>query len=863
MRMKTFLILDGNSLLHRAWHAIPPLTTKDGRVVNAAYGFTMVIEKMREKFEPDFMAVAWDLPGGTFRHEKYEDYKGTREKKEDELYEQIDLIQDILDLYGIPSLSAKGMEADDVVGTIAKKFGKKDKVLILTGDLDALQLVNDNVKVVVFVKGLSEVKEYDADAVRERYGLGPDQMIDLKALMGDSSDNIPGLAGVGKKTATTLLQDYGSIEKIYDAIEAEKVPEKFAKKFRGKEDEVEDWKELVTIVQNVKLEGFKKSDAKVRAPDIEELTEMFRELGFRTLLRKYSNDEADEPKKAAPKKTEIKSVKLSELAKGDLVLHVEVGQQDLFGSSVKWIALFDGKKASVIEKPTKKQVKEAVKIALAAKRLIGHDLKAAFHALGIDVPHSAFPAMFDTMVGAYLLSPGSRNFDLQTAVFDNLGRTLKENASPELTASTIADLAGRLESGIKDEGMQKLSEEIEMPLIPVLYRMERIGIEVDPKHLDKLSSEFGDSIEKLTKKIYKAAGREFNINSPSQLAEVLFEDLGLPTKKIKKTKTGFSTAASELEKLWDAHKIVPMISEYREVAKLKSTYVDTLPKLIADDGRIHTTYNQTIAATGRLSSKDPNLQNIPIRTELGNEIRKAFVAPKGKVLVAMDYSQFELRLAAVFAKDKSFIKAFKDGEDIHRHTAAEVLGVDEEKVTKQQRYAAKAINFGILYGMGPRNLAKSTGFSREEAQAFLDTYFELHPGIRKYIDNTKKKAHENEYVETLFGRKRYLPDINGGIQMLVAAAERMAVNMPVQGTQADLIKMAMIEIAAWLEGRDDVRMLLQVHDELVFEVDQKAANEVVPKLRDMMAKIYKFDVPLVVNVEIGKSWGKLESWPKP
>lgn len=861
--MKTFLILDGNSLLHRAWHAIPPLTTKDGRVVNAAYGFTMVIEKMREKFQPDFMAVAWDLPGATFRHEKFEDYKGTREKKEDELYEQIDLIQEILDLYGVPSLSAEGMEADDVVGTIAKKFGKKDdQVLILTGDLDALQLVNDNVKVVVFVKGLSEVKEYDADAVHERYGLGPEQMIDLKALMGDSSDNIPGLAGVGKKTATDLLQEYGSIEGIYDAIDAEKVPEKFAKKFRGKEDEVEDWKELVTIVRDVKLPGFKKTDAKVREPDVDALTDMFRELGFRTLLKKYSDEELVEPKKVTPKKAVIKSAKLSELAKGDLVLHVEVGQQDLFGSNVKWLGLFDGKKASIIEKPTKKQIDESLKLALGAKRLIGHDLKAAFHALDVDASFSDFPTLFDTMVGAYLLSPGSRNFDLPTAVFDHLGRTLKENASAELVVSTIAELAGRLESGIKDEGMQKLSEDIEMPLIPVLYRMERIGIEVDPKRLDTLSTEFGETIEKLTKQIYQAAGREFNINSPSQLAEILFEDLGLPTKKIKKTKTGFSTAASELEKLWETHEIIPMISEYREVAKLKSTYVDTLPQLIEDDGRIHTTYNQTVAATGRLSSKDPNLQNIPIRTELGNEIRKAFVAPKGNVLVAMDYSQFELRLAAVFAKDQSFIKAFKDGEDIHRHTAAEVLGVPEDQVTKQQRYAAKAINFGILYGMGPRNLAKSTGFSREEAQAFLDTYFQLHPGIRKYIDDTKKKAHENEYVETLFGRKRYLPDINGGIQMLVAAAERMAVNMPIQGTQADLIKMAMIEIAAWIENRDDIRMLLQVHDELVFEIDKKSADKVVPKLQEMMATIYQFDVPLVVNVEVGTSWGDLTGWKK-
>lgn len=850
--MKTFLVLDGNSLLHRAWHAIPPLTTKDGRVVNAAYGFSMVVEKMREKYKPDFMAVAWDLPGKTFRHEEFEAYKATRVKKEDELYEQIPLIQEILDVYGVPSLSAEGMEADDIIGTIAKKYGKNHQVLILTGDLDSLQLVNGNVKVVVFIKGLSEVKEYDEAAIKERYGLTTDQLIDFKALMGDPSDNLPGLAGVGKKTATDLLQKYGSIKNIYKAIKAEDVPEKFAKKFLGHEKEVEQMQRLVTIRGDVKLPTLTPKSSAVREPNIEKLTEMFRDLGFRTLLKKYEAGVSSVAKPAVSKAA--KTVQIEELTLDELAVFAEAGSGDLFGSGAIKIGFFDGKKSAETG-----DVKAAIKLILKAKRLIGHDVKAMNHLVSPST--RILSNVFDTMVASYLLSPGSRQFDLATCLYDHVSVTLNPSMTAAEKAKLIFDLAKKLERGLEDQEMKKLSDEIEMPLIPVLFEMERHGIHVDEKHLHQLSKDFGDALEKLTKKIYKLAGREFNINSPSQLAEILFDELKLPSFKIKKTKSGFSTAASELEKLWDTHKIIPLISEYRELAKLKSTYADSLPELVADDHRIHTTYNQTIAATGRLSSVDPNLQNIPIRTELGNEIRKAFVAPAGKVLVAMDYSQFELRLAAVFAKDKSFIDAFNAGADVHRRTAAEVLGIDEDKVTDAQRYAAKAINFGILYGMGARNLARSTGFSQDEARAFLERYFEIHPGIRTYIDEMKIRAHQDEYAETLFGRRRYLPDINSGIQMLVAAAERMAVNMPVQGTQADLVKMAMLKVAEWIEKTKlDVKMLLQVHDELVFEIKKEDADEAIPKIRDLMVNVYAFDVPLVVNVETGKNWGETKEW---
>ncbi len=850
---KTFLILDGNALLHRAWHALPPLTTKDGRVVNAAYGFTMVIENMREQLRPDYMAVAWDLPGGTFRDEIFENYKAHREKKEDELYEQIDVIQDILESYGIPSLSAEGMEADDVIGTIATKYGKRKdtKVMIVTGDLDSLQLVDDKeVEVVFFQKGISQTKTYDEDAVMERYGLRPDQLIDLKALMGDSSDNIPGLAGVGQKTATTLLQEHGTIEGIYDAIERGDVPEKFAKKFNGQEDEVVKMRELVTIVRDVDLEGFRLSEAKVTEPEVGALVEQFRDLEFRNLLKKYVSDEPVPAKKK--KKRASATVELEELDTKQLCVHLQVGQADLFGESGARIVVSDGAQMAEVGQDGHDTL---ILTLNSAKTVVGHDLKAVMHALSW-LPEG--PELFDTMVAAYLLDSGARKFELEAVVHDYLEEAVDLSDGQDCVLKTC-QLVDVLADTIKEEELKKIAYEIEMPLIPVLYRMEVSGIALDEKMLAELSKRFKGEIDKLTKKITKLAGREFNINSPAQLSEILFDDLGLPTKKIKKTKTSYSTAASELEKLWEAHKIIPLISKYREIAKLKSTYVDALPTLVQDDGRIHTSFNQTVAATGRLSSSDPNLQNIPTRTPLGKEIRKAFVAPRGRTLVAIDYSQFELRIAAVLAKDEAFIEAFNEGADIHRRVSAQILDKPEDEVTKEERYAAKAINFGILYGMGSRNLAKSSGLSKEEAKEFIARYFDLHPGIGDYIDQTKKRAHKDEYVETLFGRRRYFPDINSGIGMLVSAAERMAVNMPVQGTQADLIKMAMIEVEQFTRDREDVQLLLQVHDELVFEIDSKAVEKVVPKIAKMMQGVWSSDVPLVVNVEIGKNWGEMRA----
>ncbi len=852
-KKKVFLVLDGNALLHRAWHAIPPLTTSSGQVVNAVYGFLNIIEKMRTQYKPDYMAVAWDLAGGTFRHEAYEDYKGTREKKEDELYEQIGVIKDALDVYGIPSLSSEGYEADDVIATLAKRYAKDDiAIKVLSGDMDLLQLVNGAVRVIAFKKGISETVEYDRRAVNERYGLEPEQMVDFKALMGDPSDNIPGIEGIGKKTAATLLQKYESINGLLRALKREELEEKHAKRLRGKEKELKDMQVLVRLVRTVKLPGFRITDAKIQDPSIDELIPMLEDLEFKNLLKKYKGVE-DVDNQGSKSKKKLASI---EKIKTDVVyVAARAVQADLFGKGSVEVVVSNGSK--VAKAQTKDELDAFIKVLNKAKLVVGHDLKSVMHLLQVSIDAS----VFDTMVAAYLAASHERAFDLPACAKKYLKSSIKEGAALEDWIDVILGLYKKLEKLLQKQGVLKLAHEVEMPLVQILYIMEREGIEVDADHLKELSKKFERELRKLTKKIYTLSGEEFNIKSPSQLAHILFDVLELPTKRIKKTKTGLSTAASELEKLWEVHEIVPLISKYREFAKMKSTYVDALPELIEDDGRIHSSFNQAVTATGRLSSSEPNLQNIPVRTELGKEIRNAFTAKHGYTLVACDYSQFELRLAAVFAKDNAFVRAFQEGADIHTRTAAEILEKSEEDITKYERHAAKAINFGILYGMGPRNLARSSGLSKQEAQGFIDKYFELHPGIGNYIDEMKTKAHSDGYVETLFGRRRYLPDVNSGMQMLRAAAERMAVNMPVQGTQADLVKMAMIEVQKWIEKSElDVKMLLQVHDELVFEIKNDDIKKAVPKIKAIMESVWSSEVPLIVDVETGKHWGKLKAW---
>lgn len=877
--LKTFLVLDGNALLHRAWHAIPPLTTRDGRVVNAAYGFTNVVEKMLNIYKPAYMAVAWDLPGATFRHDAYEPYKAQREKKADELYEQIPMIQEILAAYGILSLSVPGFEADDIIGTLAQMNADEGGIetLIVTGDRDALQLVNDTTKVVFFIKGLSEVKIYDAAAVEEKFGVTPAELIEVKALMGDSSDNLPGVAGIGEKGAVELIKKFGSVEGILESITRGEVPDKYAKKFIGNEKNALQMRMLVEIVKNVPLKDFSRSQCALRAPDEARLRALFTDFEFAALLKKYSGEKMGRvdgtdsdglnglvkkrgKKGEKPVSAEGKSVSTPGGVMGEwLGLLVAPKQPDMFGATVASVMLSDGTRVWHAEHPDKAVLVELVQELSRAKHIVTHAAKIAMHAfaeMGVDLAGVlASRPLYDAEVIAYMLNSGARDFPLENIVQDVLGRVAK---TEEELARALPDLGQALQKKLDEVGMDKLYRDIEMPLIPVLFNMEREGICVDKNMLTDLSKAFGEKIAMLTKKIYELSGTEFNVNSPSQLANVLFETLQLPTKGIKKTKSGYSTAAPELEKLWEMHAIIPLIEEYREVAKLKSTYADSLPEMIAPDGRIHTRYSQTIAATGRLSSVTPNLQNIPIRSELGKKIRYAFVAKEDYVLMSADYSQIELRLAAELANDESFIRAFKDGADIHRRTAAEVWNISEDEVTKDQRANAKAINFSILYGVGPRALARSTGMNFEEAREFIARYFAVHPGIQAYIDTMKMQARSQGYVQTLFGRRRYLPDITSGVPQLVAAAERMAMNMPIQGTQADIIKMAMISLSSSLEKSGlRAKLLLQVHDELVLEVHEGDVEEVQKMVVEKMSQVASYRVPLVVDVATGKSWGDI------
>ncbi len=872
---KTFLILDGNALLHRAWHAVPSLTTKDGRVVNAVYGFAMVIEKMRTELKPDFMAVAWDLPGGTFRHEEYAEYKAQREKKSQELYDQIPMIQELLKPYGIPSLSVPGFEGDDILGTIsAMNEADGVKTLIVTGDLDALQLVTPMTHVVFFVKGLSQTKLYDTAAVKERYGLTPSQLIDYKTLVGDTSDNLPGIRGIGEKGAVELINAYKTVDGIFDAMKRGDLPEKFAKKFEDQETHAAQMRRMVTVVRDVPLKGFSRDDAKMQKPNLDALLPILRDFEFKTLLKKYEGKdekterEAPVSKSVSPSKglskrhASLPAGSLNDLELDRIGIVIQSKEKDLFGGSIAAIAITDGRNVVSMNDPSVDDLNKIVGAIGNAKMIVAHDIKSILHTvddIGIDLEYVLHRPFFDTQVAAYLLASGDREFGYRDIVQSVIGASISVDASVQEMIGALLPLATVLDRRLADEGMKKLADEIEMPLIPVLFTMEKDGFAVDAAHLATLSKKFDDRLQELTKSIHQDAGREFNINSPSQLADVLFIDLAIPTKGIKKTKSGFSTAAPELEKIVDLHPIVNKISEYRELAKLKGTYADTLPRLVQADGRIHARFNQCVAATGRLSGSDPNLQNIPIRSDLGREIRKAFVAAPGCVLLSADYSQIELRLAASIAKDRSFIEAFTDGADIHKRTAAEMWSIDEGDVTKEQRYAAKAINFGILYGIGARALAKSANVRFEEAKEFIDRYFMAHPGIRSYLDATKLQAHADGFVTSLFGRRRYLPDVNSGMPQLVAAAERMAINMPIQATQADIIKMAMNAVAKYLQSSKlDARMIAQVHDELVFEVKKSDGEALEKNVRQIMGSIAQFDVPLVVDVDTADSWGDME-----
>lgn len=877
------MLLDANALLHRAWHALPPLKAPDGTVVNAAYGVTSVVLKMLKEEEPDILIACWDTAAPTFRHEAYEAYKATRETKEDELYAQIPITKQVLETVGIPSLEKDGYEADDLIGTLAKR-GVEDgyHVRIVTGDRDALQLIRPHVDVLTFKKGVSVTKLYTEKEVEEEYGIPPERLIDWKAMKGDPSDNIRGISGIGDKGATELLQKFGTLDGVIRAAKDESSDIKPGMRKKILEGE-KDGREALTLVKIDEDVPIKKKIADIHGTlDREAFISMAGMYGFRSLIPRLPGGGKGSPVEKKTKRAqgtehrarsylEVKTEKdaMKEIedlsASKEIVVDVIDGEQgSLFGSDIEGIVL--GTETSSIFLPSSLLKKASVAkplCALLESDEVGkvcHDAKEQMRLLeSVGLPLSN--VRHDTLLAAYLLAAGERAFDLGILSLQIAGKELPVGEKRrEAVTSIIFTIATEQREELKRTKLDRVMEDIELPLIPVLRSMEREGVLIDIPYLRKLSTEVAKQKEAIEKKMEKLVGHPFNPASPSQLAVILFDELKLPTKGIKKGKTGYSTAASELEKLEGTHDIIDLIHQHREVAKLLSTYIDTLPTLADTDGRVHTTLNQAIAATGRLSSSDPNLQNIPVRTELGRKIRRAFVASKGMELVACDYSQVELRVVAALAKDKKMLDAFRSGADIHTATAAEIWGVDPFRVTKDQRRAAKAINFGIIYGQGPQGLSKTAGISFAEAKEFIDRYFQTYKGVRSYLDETKLMARSNGYVETLFGRRRYLPDINSGIHMLQAAAERMAINMPVQGTSADLMKLAMIKVA---DGLTDIspnaRLILQVHDELLLEVPKADVKKVTSYVQETMESIKDIGCPVVVDAKAGTNWEEMSA----
>lgn len=833
--MKKLIIIDGNALVHRAFHALPPLTSPHGVVVNAVYGFSSILLKTIKDLKPDYMVAAFDLAGKTFRHEEFEEYKAHRVKAPDELYAQIGMVKDLLSTFGVAIFEKEGFEADDLIGSVADqaKTIPDLKTIILTGDLDTLQLVEDE-KVMVYTlrKGMSDTVLYDEKGVRDRYGLEPYQVTDFKGLKGDPSDNIPGVPGIGDKTATILLQKYKTIENLYEELrkirefkKGEMITEKLAAKLKEYEQQAIFSKRLATIICDIKINfSLKTADWKknLKVSDIEK---MFKDFGFFSLLKRM---------------TDISPSSQENLGFGLLAESAVVPEAE------NEIYLRGSEETGRL----KRQLADAVQV------VIGHNLKPLLKPLLAEGINIVAP-LFDTKIAAYLINSEFRDLDFDKVFYAEFGV-----GGDSQRPADIHKLKESLKGKLKSKNLIRIFEDIEMPLIKVLAAMELYGIKIDIQQLKKLSQKVSEEVVELEKKIYKLAGVDFNINSPQQLGEVFFQRLQLKTR-VRKTGGGaLSTAASELEKLRDEHPIVDMIMRYRELQKLKNTYIDPFPQLVDPaDQRLHTTYNQTGTVTGRLSSQDPNLQNIPVRSELGQKFRRAFVAEKGYQLVSFDYSQVELRVVAYFAQDQKMLDAFKRGEDIHTRTAAEIFEVPPEKVTANMRREAKALNFGLIYGMGMVGFSRVAGVDRTRAREFITKYLNEFSGVATYMEKTKEEARHRGYVKTFFGRRRDLPEILSGMPQLVAQAERMAVNAPIQGTAADIMKLAMIKVCDYIQKNgltEKVHPLLQVHDELLCEIQEEAVREISERLKTIMEEVWPVDIPLVVDVKSGLNWAEME-----
>ena len=909
------LLLDGNALVHRAYHAIPPLTSPNGEPTNATFGFVTTLLKVLKDHKPQYAEVAFDV-GRTFRHERYAEYKATRPPLPDDLRVQLDRVRQVVTAFHLPAKFLEGYEADDVLATMAKKAVASGlDVMIVTGDTDTLQLVGPHVTVLLSGRTSTDSKLYDEAAIRERFGLQPQQLVDFKGLKGDATDNVPGVPGVGDKTATKLLQQFGTIEGLYGHLD--EVDPKLRAKLAEKEADVQRSKGLIQLVADLPVE-LDLENARPGTYVRDEVVALFRELGFHSLLQSL-------PKAGEQPTTQLplfaaQPVQAAETqpALGDYhLVNTADALQDLLGK-IRSAGI-----CAVDVEATSLRPVEAALVGISLSHgagegyyiPVGHVSETPQLPLGLllqqlgpvladeriaKYAHNAnydlillrqhgMPVrglVFDSMIAAYLLDPTGRNLGLKGLAWQELGvemttieeligkgkdqltmdRVAVERVSPYAAADAdmTLRLVSRQEARLKERNLWPLFTQIEMPLVPVLIDMECAGVALDVEFLHKMSRELHQRLSELERDIQAQVGYPFNLNSSQQLSDALFIKLGLPTDGLQKGASGrYSTAAEVLEGLRGKHPVMDLLLEHRQLSKIKSTYADALPLLVnPHTGRLHTSWNQTGTVTGRISSSDPNLQNIPIRTDLGRRVRQAFVARPGCKLLAADYSQVELRILAHVSADENLLAAFRRGEDIHASTAARILGVPLEQVTPDLRRLAKAINFGLIYGMSDWGLASRTELSREAAADFISKYFAQYPRVRQYLARIKQQAAEKGYVETVLGRKRYFPELQAGSKVhpnLKAAAERMAVNHPIQGTAADIIKIAMIRLEDELQRQGlESKMILQVHDELVLEVPDEEVQRVSRLVEEVMEGAYKLDAPLKVDIKTGRHWGEME-----
>ncbi len=837
------LILDGNSVINRAFFGVKPLTTRDGLCTHAIYGFLNILERMEKEEQPEAVCVAFDLHGPTFRHKRYDGYKATRHGMPEELAQQMPIMKDVLRAMNIPIYECLGWEADDVIGTVGKICSNNDwECVVVTGDRDSLQLIDENVhiKLVITKAGQTGATLYTKELFEEEYGFEPKKLIDLKALMGDSSDNIPGVKGIGEKTAKGLLQKFGSLDGVYENIDDPFIKPKMREKLVADKENAYLSYELATIIPEAPID-FAPMDAVVMPYNRPALYELFQRLEFVRLIDKYGLRGAAE--EAAPK-LEKKFQKLPRT--DDLPGTGEKCAVYLAGDGSLGLAWENG---VCVLTPMEVQMNPSL---LAGRcNCIGHDIKSTMHRLDeLGLEFGEFS--FDTALAAYDLNPSQSDYPVSKLATTFLGISVEDEDAASC-AEALWNLRTPLEAELEKNGMTDLYRDMELPLCTVLYRMEKRGILIDRAMLESFGAMLTQRIDDCEKLIYGYSDGPFNINSTKQLGELLFDKLGLPP--VKKTKTGYSTNADVLEKLKNKHPIIPAIMDYRMLTKLKSTYADGLLKVICDDGRIRTTFQNLVTATGRLSSTDPNLQNIPVRTDLGAEIRKMFVPKPGCVLVDADYSQIELRVLAHIAKDSVMCDSFISGLDIHTATASQVFGVPMESVTSLQRRHAKAVNFGIVYGISEFSLAEDIGVSRYEAREYIENYLTNYAGVRKYMKDVVVNAREIGYTETMFGRKRYIPELKSSNFNVRSGAERIALNTPIQGTAADLIKLAMIRVENALnENFPEAELLLQVHDELIVECPEEIAPQVAELISREMQNIAQLRVPLLAEAKWGGSW---------